>query len=233
MGTRFASLLQAQNFLLSRGLASQEKAWVNALPLSNWLSVSPPRFKGSHRKTRLGSTLWLSPPGLAFLFGELRARIAGQVLGPCFASLHQGQRVSSQKRRFPPQTKAWVHTSPLSTRLTFCPRRVAGSHRTTRIGSTFCLFLQAQRVSLPSRELEPPGQSLGPRFAFLHQVQRFSLENRRLAPRNKAWANALPLSSKLSASPCQDMGLHRRTWPGSTLRLSLSGSACLLSESWD
>ena len=101
------------------------------------------------------------------------------------------------------------------------------------MGPRFACLHQAKRVSSPSRGLEPPGQSLGPRFASLHQVQRFSSESRRLAPRNKAWANALPLSSKLSASPCQVMGLHRRTWPASTFRLSHSGSACLLSESWN
>ena len=100
------------------------------------------------------------------------------------------------------------------------------------MGPRFASLHQAQRVSSPSRGLEPSGQSLGPRFASLHQVQRFSSEIRRLAPRNKAWANALPFSSKLSRSPCQVMGLHPRTWPGSTLRISHSCSACLLSESW-
>ena len=133
-------------------------------------------------------------------------------------------------RGLSPRNKACVHGFPLSTTLIVSPRRVVGLHPRTRLGSTFCLSPQAQRVSSRSHGLAPldkdwvhvfplftrlivsprrvaartPRHGLGLRFASFHQVQRVS-------------------------SPIA--GLHRRTRYGSTLCLPPTGSAFFLIES--
>ena len=201
MGPRFASLLQIQRFsLTSCRLAPQDKAWVYALPLSARLIVFPRRVSVWNHRTRLGSTLCLSPPSSACLLGESRARTAGQRLGSYFASLHQGQHVSSPKLRFPPQDKAYVHALTLSTRLSLCLRRVAGSHRTTRLGSTFCLSPQGSACVLAKSRARTAHQGLCPCFASLHQAHRDFSQSRELAPHDKAWVQFLPLSTTLSVS---------------------------------
>ena len=87
LGLRFASLHQAQCVSsLSHRIASRNKAWFHALPFSTLLSVPPLRVAGSHRATRLGSMLCLSPPGSACVLAESWAQTAGQCLGPRFAS---------------------------------------------------------------------------------------------------------------------------------------------------
>ena len=123
LGPRFASLHQAQRVSSqSRGLAPQDKAWIHALPLSATLSVSLLLVACSHRRTGLGSTLCLSPPGSACLLAYSRDRTAGQSSGPRFASLHQAQRVSSSSCWLELQDKAWVYALSLSTRLSISPR---------------------------------------------------------------------------------------------------------------
>ena len=123
LGAHFASLHQAQHFYLpSRGLAAQNKAWVYVLPLSTRVSVFPPRFKGSHRRTRLGSTLCLFLLSSALLLTNSRACSAGQGFGLRFASLHQVHRVSSPINGLAPQDKTRVYDFPLSSRLSVSPR---------------------------------------------------------------------------------------------------------------
>merc|ERR1711917_38475 len=71
LGPRFASLLQIQRFsLTSCRLTPQDKALFYALPLSTSLIVSPRRVSVSKHRTRLGSTLCLSPSSSACLLGE-------------------------------------------------------------------------------------------------------------------------------------------------------------------
>ena len=88
-GPRFVSLLQAQYFLPRCVLANHGKASVYALPHSTRLSVSPHRVGGSHYTTRLGFTLWLSPPGSACLVAKSRALTAQQGMSPRFGSFLQ------------------------------------------------------------------------------------------------------------------------------------------------
>ena len=88
-GPRFASLLQAQHFLPSCCLAPHGKASFYALPHSTRLSVSPRRVVGSHRTTRLGSRLWLSPQGSACLVAKSRALTGQQGMSPRFSSFLQ------------------------------------------------------------------------------------------------------------------------------------------------
>ena len=151
--------------------------------------------------TKLESSLCLSPKGSASLLAESLARTKGQGFGPCFASLHKAQLVFSPKRGLPPQDKAWVHTLPLSPRLSLCPRRVAGLHRTTRLGSTFCVSPQGSACVLAKSRVLTAQQGFGPSFASLYYAHRDCSPSRELAPQDKAWVHALPLSSKLSASP--------------------------------
>ena len=64
LALRFASLHQDQTvFSPSHGLATHNKAWVHVLPLPTRLSVCPCQVAGSHRTTRLGYKLCLSPLG--------------------------------------------------------------------------------------------------------------------------------------------------------------------------
>ena len=66
MGPRFAYLHQIQRVSSSsRGLALQDKAWVQVLPLTTRISVSPRGSSGSHSATSHGSMFCLSPPGSA------------------------------------------------------------------------------------------------------------------------------------------------------------------------
>ena len=206
LGPRFASLSQAQRVSsTSRVLAPPHRAWVHALPLSTRLSLSPRLFAGSHRRTILGSTLCLSPPGSACLLVELLARTARQGLGLRFVSLHQAQHISSLSRGLAPQDKAWVHTLPLSSKLSASPRRVTGLHPQTWFDSTLCLF--------------PPGSAC------------LLAESRGVATQDKYWVYVLPLSTRLSVSPRPVTGMHRRTRFGSTLCLSPPSSALLLAKS--
>ena len=222
MGLRFDSLHQAQLVSSpSRGFAPQDKVLVHALPLSTRLSVFPPRVAGSHCRTRLGSRFCLSAPGSACLLADYRARIAQQVLGPCFASLHQAQRVFSLSRGLASRNKALVHALPLSNRLSVTPRRVAVLHRRTRFWSKLCLSPPGSALLLAKSRARIIGQGLSPRFATLHQAQRFSSTSRGLAPWDKVLVYALPLSTMLSGSPRRFACSHRRTKLGSTLSLSL------------
>ena len=136
LNPRFASIHQAQCVSSqSRRLAPRNKAWVHVLPLSTRLSMSPRRFAESYRKTRLGSTLCLSPSSSALLFAKSRACTAGQDFSLSFASLHQIQRVSPPSCGLTPQDMASVYALPLSTRLSVSSRRFAGSHPRTMLGS--------------------------------------------------------------------------------------------------
>ena len=117
---------------------------------------------------------------------------------------------------------------PLSPRLSLCPRRVAGSHRTTRLGSTFCLSPPGSACVLAKSRARTAQQGFGPSFASLYYAHRDCSPSRELAPQDKAWVHALPLSTTLSVSPRQVAGLHPWTRLGSTFCLSPSGSACLL-----
>ena len=158
--------------------------------------MTPRQVASSHRRTMLWSTLCLSLPLPASLLAELQARNHGQGLGPRFASLHQAQRVSSPSYGLAPLDKVWVHTLPFSTRLSVSPHRVAGSHRATRILSTYCLSTRLsvsnRRVAVSHRRtrlestlcLSPPslahlldkswacnlGQCLGLGFASLYRL---------------------------------------------------------------
>ena len=152
-------------------------------------------------------------------------------MSPLFASLHHAQCVSSASRKLAPIDKAWVHAFPLSIRVRVSPRRVAGSHLWTKLGSMLCLFPPGSACVLADSRASTAQQSLGPRFASLHQTQLVSSQSRDLAPQDKAFVHALPLSSKLTASPSQVAASHRRTRLRSTFCLSQPGSACLLPES--
>ena len=120
-------------------LAPQNKAWVQVLPLSTRFSISPRLVAGSKHRTMLRSTPCLSPPSSAGLLAETRALTASQGLGSRFAFLLQAERFSLPSRRLEPQDRAWVYALLLSTWLNVYPRRFAGSHSRTRLGST--LFL--------------------------------------------------------------------------------------------
>ena len=166
---RFNSLHQAHRVSSpSRGLAPQDKAFVHALPLSSKLIVYPRRVAGSHHRTKVGSTACVSPPGLAYLLGESRARTAGHLLIPRFVSLRQAQRVSLPKRELLTQDKASVHALPFSIRLSLYPRRVAGLHRTTRLGSRFCLSPLGSACVLAKLRACTVQQGFGPCFFSLH-----------------------------------------------------------------
>ena len=178
-----------------------DKAWVHVLPLSIRLSVSPRRVTGLHPLTKFGSTLCLSPPDSACLLTESRPRTTGQGLGPRFASLHQARSVYSPNRRLAPQDKAWVHALPLSSKLSASPCQVAGSHRRRRFRSTHCISPPGSACLLAESWARTAGQGLGPRFDSLHMAQHISMPSRWLASKNEAWVHAMPLSSKLSASP--------------------------------
>ena len=171
------------------------------MPLSTRLIVSPRRVAGPHQRTRLGSTLCLSPPGSACLLGESQARTIGQGFDIRFISLHQAQRVFSPSHGLAPHKKAWVQALPLSTRLIVTPRQVTSSHRRTRLGSTLCLSLPLSACLLAESLACTHGQGLGPCFASLHQAQRVSSPIRWLAPLDKDWVHALPLPTRLSVSP--------------------------------
>ena len=232
LGLRFATIHQAQRVSTPiQGNAHQDKAWVHALPLSSKLSAFPCQVAGSHRRTRLDSTPCLSPPSSALLLANPLARTAGQGLSLRFASLHQAQRFTLPRRGLAPQHKAWVHDLPLSTRVVVSPRRVVGSHRMTRLGSTLCLSSPGSACLLIESRDRTAGQSLDPHFVSLLKAQRFSLPSRRLAPQDKAWVYALPLSTRLSVSPREVAGSHNRKRLGSTFGLSPPGTACLLAES--
>ena len=140
----------------------------------------------SHHRTRLWSTLCLSPPGSACLFAESLARTIGQGLGPRFAFLHQPQRFSSPSRGLASQGKAWVHSWPLSSKRSVSPCKVAGSHHRTRLGSTLCHYPPGSACLHADSRKRTSGQGLGPRLAFLLQAQRFSLPIPWLALQDKA-----------------------------------------------
>ena len=171
------------------------------------------------------STLCLSPPNSALHLDKSQARTAGQGLSLWFSSLHQAHRLSSPSRGLAPQDKAWVYGLCLSTRLSVSPRRVAGSHCRTLVGSTFCLSPPGSACLLAETRAPNARQGFGPRFAFFHQAQPVSSPSCRLAPHNKAWVQVLPLSIRLSVCPCQVAGLHRTTRLWSMLFLSPLGSS--------
>ena len=212
-------------------LAPPDKAWVYVLTFSTRLSLSPRRVAGLHHRTRYRSTLCLSPPGSACFLADYRARIAQQVLVPCFASLHQAQRVFSLSQGLASRNKALVHALLLSTRLSVTPGRVAVLHRRTRFCSKLCVSPPGSELPLAKSRARIIGQGLSPRFATLHQAQRFSSTSRGLAPWDKALVYALPLSTMLSGSPRRFACSHRRTRLGSTLSFSSPGSGCFLAES--
>ena len=208
MVLRFSVHNQAQRVSSpSRGLAPQDKAWVLVLLASpcsalleksrgrttgqglglrfdslHRLSVSPRRVASSYLRTRLWSTLYFSHPSSALLLAKTRASTARQRLGLRFASLHQAQCVSSLSRRIASHNKAWVHALPLSTLLSVSPRRVAGSHRATRLGSMLCLSPPGSACVLAESWARTAGQCLGPCFASHIQAQRFSLPSQGHAP---------------------------------------------------
>ena len=152
------------------------------MPLSITLSVSLRRVASLHRMTRLGSNFCLSPPRSVCLFGDSQARTHGQGLGPRFSSLHQAQSVSSPSRGLTLLNKAWVHDLPLSSRLSVCHRRVAGSNRATRPGSTLCLSPPDSACLIAESLSRTAGQGLGPSFASLFQAHCFSFTSSGLAP---------------------------------------------------
>ena len=181
--------------LANREVTPHDKILVHALPLSSKLSASSCQFAGSYPRTRLGSTLLISPPGSACLLAESWARNTGQYLGLRFLSHNQAHRVSSPSRGLAPQDKAWVHVLPLSIRLSLSPRRIAGSHRRTRLGSTLCPSPPSSALLLAKSQARTVGEGYGLRIASLHQAQRVSSPCRGLAPQDKTWVNALPLST--------------------------------------
>ena len=174
LGQRFTSLQLAKRVTFPiQGLASQDKAWVHALALSTWLSVSLRRVAGTHRRASVGSMFCLSPPGSACLLTETQIPTADQGLGPYFASLYQANLLSSSSRGLAPHNKNWVHVLPLS----------PGS----------------ESVLAKSRDSTVP-QSLGPCFASRYQAHHdFSL-SREPAPQDKAWVHALHLTTTLTVS---------------------------------
>ena len=190
------------------------------MPLSIRFSLCPRRLIGSHCRTRLGSTLSLSHQGSACLLAESRARTAQQGMDPQFASLLHAQRFSFPSRGLAPQDKAWVYALTLSIRFGVSPRRVAGSHRKRRLGSTLCLSPPSSALLIAKSWARTAGQGLGLRFASLHQGQQVSSPSRELAPHNKAWVHVLPFSTRLSESPCHVGVSHRATRLGSALPLS-------------
>ena len=119
---------------------------------------------------------------------------------------------------------------PLSPRINLCTRRVAGSHRTTRLGSTFCVSPPGSACVLAKSRARTAQQGFGPSFASLYYAHRDSSPSRELAPQDKALVHALPLSTTLSVSPRQVTCSHPWTRLGSTLCLSPLGSACLLAD---
>ena len=204
MGQRFASLLLAQRFsFISCGFATQDKASVYALLLSTRLSVSPPRVSVSHCRTRLMSTLLLSPPGSSCLLAKSQACTAEQGLGPRFASLLLIQYFSLTSCRLEPQDKAWVYAFPLSTRLIVSLRRVVGSHHRTRFWFMFCLSPPSSACLLAETRAPTLEQGLALRFTSLHQPHTVCSPSHGLAPHNKAGVHVLPLSTRLSVCPCQ------------------------------
>ena len=141
LGSCFASLHKPQCVSSPiRGLAPWDKSWVHALFLCTRFSVSPCRVGGSHLRTRCDPMACLSSPGSVCLLAESRARIAGQGLGPRFASLSQAQRVSSPSR---------------------------SSHRRTRLGSKFCLSPRGSAYLVAESWAQSTGQCLGLRHASL------------------------------------------------------------------
>ena len=200
-GSRITSLHHAQrDSSLSRWLAAPDKACIHTFTLSTRLKLSPRQVDGSHRRTMLWSTLRLSQPDSACLLGESWPRTTGQGLYPRFASLHQAQRLSSPSRGLTPQDKAWIHAYPLSSKLGASPYHVAGLNRRTRLKSSLCLS-PGSACLVAESWARTAGQGLGPRFDSLHIARPISMPSRWLASKNKAWVHALPLSSKLSASP--------------------------------
>ena len=184
LGSRFPSFHHAHCLSSpSRGLAPPDKTWVYVLLLSTGSACLiaesractvgqglGPRFasfhqahrvswtsRGSHSRTRLGSTFCLFPPGSVCLIAESRActagqgmgprfsslqqaqrfssssRIGQQVLGAVFASLHQAQRVFSISRELAPRNKSRVHVLPLSTIPSMFSRLVTGLHCAKRL----------------------------------------------------------------------------------------------------
>ena len=167
--------------------------------------------------TRLYFTFCLSQPGPAYFLAESRARHPGQGFGPCFDSLHKAQYVSSLSRRLAPQNKVWIYTLLLTYSLCVSPCRVSGSHRRTRLGSTFCHSPSGSACLLAESRARNEGQGLGPRFDYLHQAQHITSPSRGLAPQDKAWTHVLPFSTRLSVSPRRVAGSQRRTRLRSTL----------------
>ena len=183
IGPRFASLQQAQRVSSpSREVAPHDKALVHALPLTSKLSASSCQVAGSHPRTRLGSTLLISPPGSVCLFAKLWTQNTGQCLGLRFASHNQAHRVSSPSRGLAPQDKAWVHVLPLSIRLRVSPRRIAGSHRRTRLRSMLCLSPPSSALLLAKSQARTAHQDSGPCYESLQQANRASSLSCELAP---------------------------------------------------
>ena len=159
-----------------------------------------PRFASHHL------IIFLSPSGSAFVLADYRARIAQQVLGPCFACLYMAQRVFSLSPGLASRNKALVYAMLLSTRLSVTPHRVAVLHRRTRLWSTLCLSPPCSAGLLADLLACTAEQTLGLLFPSHHQGQRVFSPSRGLTLKEKAWVHALPLSTRISVSPCQFAG---------------------------
>ena len=165
-GPRFAFLNQAHRLSSPSGrLAPRDKNWVHVLKLSTMLSVSHRRVVGMQPRTRLVSTLSLSPPGSNYLLAKSWARIAGLCFSLHFASHNQTQRVSSPSHGLAPLVKAFIHVLSLSTRHSVSPRLVAGSYRRTKHGSTLCLSHPSLALLIAMLLACTVGQGLSLRFA--------------------------------------------------------------------
>ena len=132
--------------------------------------MSPRLIAASHRRTRLGYTLCLSPPSSKLLLAKSWARIARKGLGQRFTSFQLAQRVTSPIQGLASQDKAWVYSLPLSTWLSVSPRRVAGTLRRARVWSMFCLSPPGSACLLAETQIPTADQG----FVSLHQAQPLS-----------------------------------------------------------